>query len=305
MIRRLCLIAALCFAACAQALPLCKVQLDTVAGPVGRLSFHTAFAARQRSQIEASVLWNYADSANNTQARLLLGKIIHEAKGPYRELKWSVVRQIDGRDSITSTGSIDVPVNSGPKAVLSATLSVVGRAAEITLVSADASHTFAVPYDSIDAVVFGTATCAKTEIVSQALLYGRADAGVLVPASSVDTLSSEKDTPVGPWHYLDRDINTEKASLTHPLDLYVVPDAADNSFLIYTSTRAPSGFLRLKGRLKPTIFTGQYNLEWYDSTGIRRTTDDYAQIMLQGTVLKLNFPLLQSSIRFYRQPPDR
>ncbi len=59
--------------------------------------------------------------------------------------------------------------------------------------------------------------------------------------------------------------------------------------------------MMLKGRLKPTIFVGHYDLEWIDSTFAPIDRDIHATIT-DGAILTLSFPLLKTTLRFSRMP---
>ena len=57
---------------------------------------------------------------------------------------------------------------------------------------------------------------------------------------------------------------------------------------------------RIKGRLRPTIFDSHFDLEWHTATGVTLREDTHATIEQDGAILRLNFPLSNSSIRFSR-----
>lgn len=59
--------------------------------------------------------------------------------------------------------------------------------------------------------------------------------------------------------------------------------------------------MMLKGSLRSTIFEGQYDLTWIDST-FDTMTDDMNATVTERSLLTLNFPLLKSSLRFSKVP---
>lgn len=59
--------------------------------------------------------------------------------------------------------------------------------------------------------------------------------------------------------------------------------------------------MMLKGRLTGTIFEGQYDLEWIDST-LQRHEHDLNASLTDGALLTLSFPLLKATLRFSKVP---
>lgn len=118
-------------------------------------------------------------------------------------------------------------------------------------------------------------------------------------------ISDTKDiNAVGCWQYLDR--NTDAAYIrpggNYTIAIVPSPDDDDGSLLIIYLEGAqtncgkwPRG--QLKGKLHPTIFRDHYDLIWYDAE--LRPIADESSASLEGTkILRLDFPLHKSSIRF-------
>ncbi|MDE6378334.1 MAG: hypothetical protein K2K72_06285, partial [Duncaniella sp.] len=55
--------------------------------------------------------------------------------------------------------------------------------------------------------------------------------------------------------------------------------------------------MMLKGRLRPTVFAGHYDLEWIDST-FRPVSRDIHATIENGSLLTLSFPLYRTTLRF-------
>lgn len=276
-----------------------RICCDTLPDNLSRVYFHTAFSASQRSALRASVLWNCIDSTAHGRADIEMSRIIHEARGPYRVLSWKMVKRAAGRDSVLFSEETEVPVNSGSKALLSAVFGVSGVKAEMVLTTANTTRSFAVPYDSVGASVFATATSPETAVASQVILYALGNACEEVSPATLEILGDNPVAPAGYWRYLDRNIDPRKASLPRFFDLVVLP-AGDGTYTVLSRDKDEARTLRFKGVLKRTIFVDHFDLQWYDNTGKCRTTEDYADVILQGSVLQLNFPLLNSCIRFSR-----
>lgn len=119
-------------------------------------------------------------------------------------------------------------------------------------------------------------------------------------------LSNDRPAPEGVWKYLDRDNDERYARLGGDYKLAIVPSATGEGFdIIYLDGAKVKGSLwkpgMLKGRLTPTVFTGQYNLVWYDSH-MRPIHREASASVQQGAILTLSFPLYKTTLRFSREP---
>lgn len=108
----------------------------------------------------------------------------------------------------------------------------------------------------------------------------------------------------GTWMYLDRDIDTGKASLGHKYSLVIVK-SSDSAYQIISvdPKAAKQGLLmplQVKGWLRPTNFSNNYDLVWYDANGRELNDDNNAQLSDDGAILTLRFPVFKSQLRFTR-----
>lgn len=114
--------------------------------------------------------------------------------------------------------------------------------------------------------------------------------------------------PEGIYRYLDRENDPRYARPGGSYTLALVKNAENGYDLIYLSgAQTNSGEWEtgmVKGRLKPTIFAGHYDLVWYDATKKELSSECSADIE-QAAILRLNFPLLKSSMRFSLLPQDK
>lgn len=110
--------------------------------------------------------------------------------------------------------------------------------------------------------------------------------------------------PLGLWHYLDRDNDMSYARPGGTYSLAIVPDAENEGhyLVLYVDGAIVNahGWHQgmIKGRMRPTMFTGRYRLEWWDAR-MERVSDE-ANVMVEDNILTLNFPLLHSQLRFSR-----
>lgn len=139
----------------------------------------------------------------------------------------------------------------------------------------------------------------------------RAPQAILATKWSMDELTAyfrQSSDPVeGFWRYLDRE-NDPQYARPGGRYLLAVVKAADESGgyeIIYVdgaeTRREQWRPMMRKGRLKPTVFVGHYDLEWIDSTFEPINRDIHAGIS-DGAILTLSFPLLKTTLRFSRMP---
>lgn len=113
-------------------------------------------------------------------------------------------------------------------------------------------------------------------------------------------LSQSADPVEGYWKYLDRDMQDEWLRLGGRYTLAVVR-SDDRYDLIYIDGAQVKKSMwqtgMLKGNMKPTMFTGNYDLTWIDATMEPIEKDAYATIE-NGVILTLNFPVFKSQVRY-------
>ena len=115
-------------------------------------------------------------------------------------------------------------------------------------------------------------------------------------------LLGESHSPIeGIWEYMDRENDSRIAQLGGNYRVGVVANSVQGGYdIIYLDgARVNAGKWHAgmrKGRLMPTIFDGQYRLEWYDATFEPISTDTYAELT-QSALLTLQFPTLSASVR--------
>lgn len=118
-------------------------------------------------------------------------------------------------------------------------------------------------------------------------------------------LRASTDPVEGLYGYLDLETNTAMARPGGSYKLALVSDPRGGYHIIYIAGAKVGGSLwqlgALKGHLTPTRFIGQYELTWRDATGAELTHDCHATLE-SGALLKVEFPLLEASMRFVKQP---
>lgn len=133
---------------------------------------------------------------------------------------------------------------------------------------------------------------------------------ISVPMYSPSQLSpqstdSPSDSVIGEWEFLDRDIKNTRNSLGGKYTLSILPNSKGGYAIIYQSGAEVNSRLWqpgcLKGELQPTSFAGDYDLIWYDAEGRKLQGEQNASLNEEATLLTLNLPLAQATIRFRRK----
>ena len=118
---------------------------------------------------------------------------------------------------------------------------------------------------------------------------------------ALDEYFAQSDDPVeGYWKYLDRDMQDQWLRMGGRYTLAVVR-SGDGYDLIYIDGAQVKKSLwkpcMLKGHIRKTIFSGNYDLMWIDATMEPISEDTYATIE-NGIILSLYFPVYKSQVRF-------
>lgn len=111
------------------------------------------------------------------------------------------------------------------------------------------------------------------------------------------------DSIVGFYKYLDKIDNDKYAVVGGKYVIALLPDKTGNYKAIYIDgANVYSSFWKtgmIKGTLKKTIFSNNYDLEWYDSRA-EVIDEECSATILDNNIIELNFPLLKSQIRFVK-----
>lgn len=119
-----------------------------------------------------------------------------------------------------------------------------------------------------------------------------------------ERLASPDDPYEGYWTYLDRDLDENRMRLGGKYTVALIGNGDGYDIIYVEGAKVNGGQWQcgmLKGRLKRTIFPGNFDLVWYDALKIPFGDDEYANF--EGTsLLTLHFPVYKSQIRLYKSP---
>ena len=114
------------------------------------------------------------------------------------------------------------------------------------------------------------------------------------------------DPVEGYWYYHDRNIVPMKATLGGFYNLAIIrsdslPDTFDIIYISGASTASDEWCPgRIKGQLHRTGLLNEFDLLWLDSEGRPVAIENSATVSDDGSLLMMNFPMLESAIRFRR-----
>ena len=110
------------------------------------------------------------------------------------------------------------------------------------------------------------------------------------------------DYNVGYWDYADRSTDDNKFILGGKYQLAIIPDENQGYKVLYVSgaTKYPEYWIpyTIKGVMKLTPIINQYDLDWYSSK--KELFNEECFALFEGGLLTIQFPLQNSTVRFYR-----
>lgn len=139
-------------------------------------------------------------------------------------------------------------------------------------------------------------TAAESEIISN---YDRTQLDVRFASAEVQPVE-------GYWYFYDRNMPTMKAKLGGYYTIAIVrsKDTSDAYDILYVAGAQTSADqwqpMRIKGRIIHSGFVNEYDLLWYDSDGMTVGKENSASLENDSSTLVLNFPALETQLRFRR-----
>lgn len=248
------------------------------------------------------IVWNYTDTANYDLAQLVLADSRHtDAFG--RES--AVLELLSVRDGVVAESSACdfSPAENVAAVGISLLLELEEGASRPMLHAGVRQADISLPVEIRPLTRAGVFAATPVDTLLRQLQTVQKPAPEYAPFADVaalrEYLQESADVSECEWVYHDRDTDPLRVSLGGDYRLATVRHPDGGYMLVYLSGRADWQPLRIKGRLRPTGFIGEYDLDWTDAEGMPMGTDCSA-LMTGASMLTFRFPLHDATLRFRR-----
>lgn len=300
MLRAALLLTVLCFAAAfvrGESIVPDSLYLFEPGTPLGDAIYHIRLKPDKYNNIRLSIYWNYTDNDHYSYASLEIPPVVDLDNTDAVEIQCDIYSRTGACEVLVDTRREAVTFSRGRDAGFSVLLHADRNGSRLCFGDRYESDGLAIDYQPMMAGCLGFVANRKAELLTHTLI----SRSLPVRLTYDGTFVASDDPLAGMWQYLDRDSDATNVAgaIDYPI---AVVEAGDGSYiLVYQG--ADSGVWHcgdIKGRLIPTPFTDHYDLEWYDADGRLHNLDTSADVMLEGQVIRLNFPLLSTTLRLRR-----
>lgn len=265
--------------------------------PVSELMYHVRLASDRHNATSVSLYWDYTGPSDHYRADYQVAPLTDTDNTDNVPVDCRVYKVSGSVDSLVASYSSYVTYGRGNDTALSAILRVNNDGARLDFGGKTVTAGFDVPYDNIAASV-GFSTDRNAKVLTDNLLTRYSTGRTRYEG---DIVADAKDPLTGRWRYLDRDADHERvpSEICYNIDVVAEPDS---SYTIIYAGEVADGWRTgdIKGRMLPTPFENHFDLEWFDQSGRRYHRDTSADLLVDGQVLRLNFPILGTTVRFRR-----
>lgn len=270
-------------------------DLSDVGVPVTMLNYNVVLEPHRSKTVPASFYWNYLDTMRFYSIHFDVPPMIDDDTAGDIPVDY----KIQHADSVLAVGKFEVEGTSGFP--LSVQLLYDAPGAWLKIGYKNWSTPIAVPFDARTTGKFGVSTSLKISDNDLIAVQG-ADFGAV--ETNIDTLIAQsKDSLVGYWDYFDRNTDIDRVEY-HPQKYAVVPAKTKGQYLIVYVGEESALWKKgdIKATLEPTGFIGNYNMRWLTAKRALLSDDVSADYDSANRLLRLNFPLLKSSVRLRKLP---
>lgn len=314
MMRKLCLLFLLAAGASWGAVPADTTELTELGEPVLNLKYHVRMAVARNRTLAFSLLWNVAADGSARRADIAADPVAEaDATGSSRCRYAVYTIAPDGRETLENAGEGCFTYATEGTTCFSAVLSADESGANIGLGSATAELTVPVDFDYEFPGAIGFAHTMKDKVVNNLIISAHRPPLRTAPFADFNALrqylAASQDVHEGLWEYLDRDVDRTKAVMGAEYRIATVADGKGGYHIVFLEGDAPGNAefrqMDIKGHLAATQFVEHYDLQWIAASGALLDKDTSADIEQGMAILRLNFPLLKSTLRFRRWNPER
>lgn len=287
-----------------------KTDTLTVGSPVSELVYHLRVGA-PRSQASFRLAWNLRPDGSCYHADITVPPSSDDETGLPAEGHYRIYHRSGCLDELLDEGKIAIAYSGGKQAGVSAVLryGVAGCVLELGGTSAKASVPVSFNPDSVGDIAYS---------VPDRLRVLRSDLRYLPlppPAFSLFSdrekltryLERSSDSREGIWTYLDRKTDPRKANPAGRYTIAIVRSGDDSYSIVYISGSGNESWkpMRIKGTLRPSGFTDNFDMEWICDDGTLYNDDTNASFTTSGRILECRFPALEATLRFRKSELSR
>lgn len=272
--------------------------------PLHTVEYNLRLRPSANREARVSIFWNFRDSSDYTVVTYSIPPLAVSASASGFDCRYEVHRVSAGRDSIVGNGTFAASYTDGAEIGFSAILRADVVSAGMAFGTDRVTHTVAVPFDTHTPGLIGYTSTVGLRELRNDVFYTTVPQPEYAPFADTDSLIRHLEASVdgaeGLWQYLDRDTDPKLAVPAARYRFATVAEDGGTYAIVLLDPVGQFAPLQIKGRLTPTPFQGHYNLYWLDAAGLPVDAENSATLELRGTVLRLSFPLLKSTLRYMR-----
>ncbi|MCH5220818.1 MAG: hypothetical protein J1F05_00595 [Muribaculaceae bacterium] len=275
---------------------------------VSSLNYHLRLAPHKNRAVKCVMYWDYVDATDYKAFEYVVPALLDNDARLGFECKYRVVVRTNGADSVYSEGRFSSSYPTGLNVGLSVILKANADGASISAGGDNSKFLLDVPFRYFNPGKVGYESEQALKELRNDVRIKSIPAPEYAPFDDLDELKAYLTASADPlecfWDFLDRNTNPEKSHIGGRYQLATVARGDGAYSLVYVGGAVNGAEhwqpLRIKAYLTPTIFHNHFNLVWLDTAGNAIESETSATVDINNTILKLDFPLYEASIRFSR-----
>ncbi|MDE6207100.1 MAG: hypothetical protein K2M55_04770 [Muribaculaceae bacterium] len=270
-------------------------------GPARSLLYHVRALPARRAATHINIYWNYTDSTDYRRTTFELPSSVQTDADTPVQVRWNTSCRRGDTDSIITTGKTWLHPGKGSDGAISMILRADEAGAVIELADTQVRGAIPAAFDRTHAGALAIESDRNTLLTTHTIMSGRLAVPERLEGTADSLLSavSVSEHPLAAvWTYLDRKTNPAVASIDLDYSFATVPQPDGSILLVLISHTLAHPAMTVKGILRPTQFRDHYDLEWITADGLRLDRDVSADLQVEGSVLTLNFPLFEATVRY-------
>ena len=269
----------------------------TIDTPLQEMIYHLRFRPDKNNDAKISLYWNYIDSYSCFRAEFIIPSLMSLDNTDKAMVDCNIFKITPAGETAVGAYQEAITVSRGRDAAFSAVLRADAAGAQLRFGDRQEQAGFNVPLDRDNIARLAFRSSRDIELVNHILV---SRAGAKRERFDGELVFDSADSLTGRWTYLDRNSDPDRVAGAIDYDIAIVQ--SEDAYVIVYQGKSSDGWRAgdIKGYLRPTPFAGHFDLEWIDQGGTLHRRDVSADLLLDGQVLRLNFPLLGTSIRLRR-----